>query len=276
MRFHKWNGLGNDFIIIPPGEGGTADLARLAPAWCDRHRGIGADGIVTLEELGGGAFRMRIFNSDGSEAGMCGNATRCVALFLQRLYGMNNCELHTRSTVVKPRVVAAGKVEVDMWLPRFRRGEIPVAGDADAEARELELETVSGTFAAFAVSMGNPHAVVFVGDAENFPVSAVGPRLEKHPLFPDRCNIEFAQIVDRRTIRMRVWERGCGITLACGTGSCATAVAAVERGLVEPEVTLILDGGSLDIAYTPGGHVFMTGPATEVFHGEIQEITDHE
>ena len=271
MKFRKWNGLGNDFIIIPPGEGGNADFSRLAPAWCDRHFGIGADGIVTLDELGGNVFKMRIFNSDGSEAGMCGNATRCVALLLKERCGIDEFELHTKSTVVRPQVVSEGRVKVDMGAPRFRRGEIPVAGDADAEARELELAAAGKTFNAFAVSMGNPHAVIFVADAEKFPVAEFGPQLETHPLFPDRCNIEFAQVIDRGTIRMRVWERGCGITFACGTGGCATAVAAIERGLTDNEVTIILDGGKLDINYTPGGHVFMTGPATEVFHGEIQE-----
>ena len=271
MHFRKWNGLGNDFIIIPPSEGGGADFSHLAPAWCDRHFGIGADGVVTLDELGGNRFRMRIFNSDGSEAGMCGNATRCVALLLKELYGSDEFELHTKSTVVRPQVVSDSKVKVDMGAPRFRRGEIPVAGDAAAEARELELAAEGKNFTAFAVSMGNPHAVIFVADAEKFPVAEIGPQLENHPAFPDRCNIEFAQILDRKTIRMRVWERGCGITFACGTGSCATAVAAIERGLTDNEVTIILDGGELKINYTPGGHVFMTGPATEVFHGEIQE-----
>ena len=273
MKFRKWNGLGNDFIIIAPGEGENSNFSRLAPAWCDRHFGIGADGIVKLRRLDGGAFEMRIFNSDGSEAEMCGNATRCVGLFLKRelLPDVRRFELHTKGGIVRPEVIGDSEVRVDMGAPRFRRGDIPATGDPDAEARDLELAAGTEKFRAFALSMGNPHAVIFVDDAEKFPVREVGPLLETAPLFPRKCNIEFAQVLDRRTIRMRVWERGCGVTLACGTGSCATAVAAIETGRTEERVQLMLDGGELEIQYSPGGHVFMTGSAREVYRGEITE-----
>ena len=271
MKFHKWNGLGNDFIFIAPGEGQDTDFAALAPRWCDRHFGIGADGIVTLRELGGNAFEMRIFNSDGSEAEMCGNATRCAAKLLHRDFRPDvlRFELHTKGGIVRPKVMEDGRVCVDMGAPRFRRGEIPVAGDPEQDARELIIDADGRSFDAFAVSMGNPHAVIFVDDAENFPVTQIGPVLERHAAFPAKCNIEFAQLLDRRTIRMRVWERGCGVTLACGTGSCATAVSAIETGRSEDRVKVILDGGELEISYAPGSHVFMTGAAEEVFTGNI-------
>ena len=164
-----------------------------------------------------------------------------------------------------------GKVRVDMGVPRFRRVDIPVSGDPDADARKLELSAGTENFTAFAVSMGNPHAVIFVDNAEKFPVDKIGPLLEHHPAFPRKCNIEFVQMLDRGNMRMRVWERGCGITLACGTGSCASAVAAVETSRAENLVRVVLDGGELEIEYTPGGHVFMTGSAEEVFRGEIGE-----
>ena len=273
MKFRKWNGLGNDFIIIAPGDGEGTNFARLAPEWCDRHFGIGADGIVVLRELGNAAFEMRIFNSDGSEAEMCGNATRCVGLFLKREFspGTRIFELHTKGGIVRPEVMEDGKVRVDMGVPRFRRVDIPVSGDPDADARKLELSAGTENFTAFAVSMGNPHAVIFVDNAEKFPVDKIGPLLEHHPAFPRKCNIEFVQMLDRGNMRMRVWERGCGITLACGTGSCASAVAAVETSRAENLVRVVLDGGELEIEYTPGGHVFMTGSAEEVFRGEIGE-----
>ncbi len=273
MKFCKWHGLGNDFIIIAPGETHSRDFKQLAPMWCDRHFGIGADGIVTLRELGKYAFEMRIFNSDGTEAEMCGNATRCVGLFLKQYLcpESRNFELHTRGGIVRPEIIGSGKVRVDMGRPRFRRNEIPVAGNETDEARNLTLEIPGHRFSAFAVSMGNPHAVIFVDDVEDFPVALAGPRLESHSAFPHKCNIEFAQVLNRNRVRMRVWERGCGITLACGTGSCATVVAGVESGRTESKVTVMLDGGELEIEYLPGGSVFMTGGAQEVYQGEIQE-----
>jgi len=258
-------------IIAPDEDIENTDFAGLAPKWCDRHFGIGADGIVLLRDLGGEKFEMRIFNSDGSEAEMCGNATRCVALFLKRHHrpDARGFVLHTKGGDVRPEIIGKDRVRVDMGAPRFLRGDIPVAGTADSEARQLELALPDRNFIAFALSMGNPHAVIFVDDAETFPITRIGPQLECHPAFPRKCNIEFAQIVDRSTVRMRVWERGCGVTLACGTGSCATAVAAVETGRTGKRVKILLDGGELNIEYTPGDHVFMAGRADEVYRGEI-------
>lgn len=273
MRFSKWNGLGNDFIFIAPGDGSETDFSNLAVKWCDRHFGIGADGIVTLRELGGHAFEMRIFNSDGSEAEMCGNATRCAALLLKRRFRpeAREFELHTKGGIVRPEVIGDDAVRVDMGVPRFLRGEIPTVGDPSADARRLELKSGDDTFTAFALSMGNPHAVIFVDDAEKFPIMEIGPQLERHPAFPHKCNIEFVQVLDRHALRMRVWERGCGVTLACGTGSCASAVAAIETGRADSRVRVVLDGGELEIQYAPGGHVFMSGRADEVYRGEITE-----
>ena len=252
MKFSKWSGLGNDFVIVESEQG--VDAVR----WCDRKKGIGADGVVIVTPLGGNDFRMRIINSDGSEAAMCGNASRCVAKYI-RAHGLGTGEhfaLHTLSGVVRTELHADGNVTVDMGEPRRFLGSIALEADGN-------------TFAAETVSMGNPHAVIFVDDVGRVPLEKWGPILEHDRQFPDRCNIEFAQMLACDRIRMRVWERGCGVTAACGTGSCATLVAARKIRNAAEKAEIVLDGGSLFIAYNPGGHVFMTGSAYEIFQGEI-------
>jgi diaminopimelate epimerase len=207
-------------------------------------------------------FEMRIFNADGSEAAMCGNATRCVAKYI-RSRGLAKDDstkvfnLHTKSGLVKPALLDDGRVCVDMGLPRNFLGSIKLTAD-------------SFDFTAETVSMGNPHAVIFVDDIEKIQLEKWGSILEVDKQFPDRCNIEFAQVVTPTQIRMRVWERGCGVTMACGTGSCATLVAAQRTGRVGVEADIILDGGVLHIKHEEGGPVLMTGPAEEVFKGEIE------
>ncbi|MCR5379204.1 MAG: diaminopimelate epimerase [Fibrobacter sp.] len=267
MKFSKWTGLGNDFILPEPGEDfdlgdGTAErVMRL----CDRRFGIGGDGVVLVRPLGGLDFEMRIFNADGSEAAMCGNATRCVAKFihdrgLDKVAGMEppsyEYNLHTLSGIVRPKLLEGGLVRVDMGLPREFLGNVA-------------LEACGNKFDAVTVSMGNPHAVIFVDDIENVPLEKWGPVLEHDAQFPDRCNIEFAEVRAPGEIRMRVWERGCGITLACGTGSCATLVAAQKTGRIGKEADIVLDGGVLHDSHVDGESVFMTGPAQEVFRGCI-------
>ena len=255
-KFSKWSGLGNDFIFLEPGE----PLAVSAvPRWCNRRFGIGGDGVVTIRPLGGADFEMRIYNSDGSEAAMCGNATRCAAKFIfARGLGQGPAfRLHTLSGVVTPELLPDGRVRVDMGRPREFLGD-------------LTLTAADRTFSAVTVSMGNPHAVIFTADVAAVPLETWGPRLEHDAHFPDRCNIEFAQVIAPDKIRMRVWERGCGVTSACGTGSCATLVAAQKRGLCGPGADLILDGGVLHIDHAVGEAVFMTGPAREIFTGEIK------
>lgn len=289
INFSKWTGLGNDFVLYEPGqtpEYGAAFTERVIKL-CDRRFGIGADGVVivtpmdkdgclVLGDTGVGAsvgpaaksvpngvdFEMRIFNADGSEAAMCGNATRCVAKYI-RSRGLAKDDstkvfnLHTKSGLVKPALLDDGRVCVDMGLPRNFLGSIKLTAD-------------SFDFTAETVSMGNPHAVIFVDDIEKIQLEKWGSILEVDKQFPDRCNIEFAQVVTPTQIRMRVWERGCGVTMACGTGSSATLVAAQRTGRVGVEADVILDGGVLHIKHEEGGPVLMTGPAEEVFKGEIE------
>ena len=283
MEFSKWTGLGNDFVLLEPGqkvEFGPAfeqEVIRL----CDRRFGIGADGVVivtpmdaegclVIDKAGVGPasksapngvdFEMRIFNADGSEAAMCGNATRCVAKFIVSRGlakpGQKVFNLHTKSGLVKPELLDDGRVCVDMGEPRNFLGTIKLSADCY-------------DFTAETVSMGNPHAVIFVDDIEKIQLEKWGSILEVDKQFPDRCNIEFAQVVAPTQIRMRVWERGCGVTMACGTGSCATLVAAQRTGRVGAEADIVLDGGTLHIKHEEGGPVLMTGPAQEVFRGTI-------
>jgi diaminopimelate epimerase len=265
MNFSKWTGLGNDFVLLEPGESldfGDGFEQRIIKL-CDRRFGIGADGVVTvtpLESNPGVDFEMRIFNADGSEAAMCGNATRCVAKFI-RNRGLAKPEqkvfnLHTKSGLVRPELLDDGRVCVDMGLPRKFLDSIKLTADCY-------------DFTAETVSMGNPHAVIFVDDIEKIQLEAWGRVLECDRQFPDRCNIEFAQVVTPTQIRMRVWERGCGVTMACGTGSCATLVAAQRTGRVGVEADVVLDGGTLHIKHEENGPVLMTGPAAEVFRGVI-------
>jgi len=255
MKFGKWSGLGNDFVIVEAEDASGINAVR----WCDRRKGIGADGVVIVTPLGGDDFGMRIINSDGSEAAMCGNASRCVAKFiLSRGLGTGGkFALHTLSGIVRTEVRADGTVTVDMGQARPFLGSIWLT----AAGRKFSAETVS---------MGNPHAVIFVDDISAVELEKWGPVLEHDAQFPDRCNIEFAQMLGPDRIRMRVWERGCGVTAACGTGSCATLVAAQKCRNAAAEAEIILDGGSLFIRRENAGHVFMTGSADEVFTGEIQ------
>lgn len=285
MNFSKWTGLGNDFVLLEPGESldfGSGFEQRIIKL-CDRRFGIGADGVVlvtpmdgegclVLNGVGGAGpaskavangvdFEMRIFNADGSEAAMCGNATRCVAKFI-RSRGLAKSEdtnvfnLHTKSGLVRPTLLDDGRVCVDMGHPRTFLGSIKLTADCY-------------DFTAETVSMGNPHAVIFVDDIEKIQLEKWGSILEVDKQFPDRCNIEFAQVISPTQIRMRVWERGCGVTMACGTGSCATLVAAQRTGRVGVEADVVLDGGVLHIKHEEDGPVLMTGPAEEVFKGEI-------
>lgn len=274
MKISKWHGLGNDFILTELPKSSTFDVRGIAARLCDRHFGVGADGVVTIRHLSGNAFEMRIYNADGSEPEMCGNATRCVGLYIKRrmLAHGNDFELHTKGGIVRPKVLENGTVRVDMGEPRLRRGEIPVTGDPDSEAREVKLHVGGREFTAFCVSMGNPHAVIFVPDIRTVELETWGPQLECDPQFPRWINVEFAEVRGPQMVRMRVWERGCGVTLACGTGSCATAVAGRLSGRTDSRVTVLLDGGELQVEYSEvDNHVYMTGPAVEVFRGELVE-----
>lgn len=273
MQFTKYTGLGNDFIFLDtPQAQALRDPFRAAQILCDRHHGIGADGLVLLLPSDKADVRMRIINSDGSEAEMCGNASRCVPLHLIRrqLTSKKQITLDTLAGIIRTEIVdeTNGLVRVDMGAPRLMRGEIPMEGPATERAIGVTVHALKRDFTGTAVSMGNPHFVIFVDDMSQVPLEKWGPALENHPIFPRKTNVEFVQVLDTHTVRMRVWERGAGITQACGTGACATAVACVLNHQTEPEITVRLDGGYLQIAWPEQKNVWMTGPAREVFRGE--------
>ena len=274
MKISKWHGLGNDFILTELSKSSSFDIRGAVERLCDRHFGVGADGVVTIRHLSGNAFEMRIYNADGTEPEMCGNATRCVGLYIKRrmLARGDEFELRTKGGIVRPKVLENGTVRVDMGEPRLLRGEIPVAGNPAEQAREVKLRADGRDFTAFCVSMGHPHAVIFVPDIEAVELEKWGPVLECDPQFPKKINVEFVEVRSPGMVRMRVWERSCGITMACGTGSCATAVAGHLSGRTGSCVTVLLDGGELLVEHSAAdNHVYMTGPAVEVFRGELVE-----
>lgn len=281
LKFEKWNGLGNDFVIVNGAEEVIEDYAKAAAEVCDRHFGIGADGLVILLpcDQDGIDFEMRIFNSDGSEAEMCGNATRCIAKYIasNQLSDKKELRILTKAGVIIPALVdmADGSVgvRVNMGKPRLTPPEIPVISETEEMIVAQPITAGEDTFYMTTVSMGNPHCVIFVDDITKIALAEVGPKLETHERFPRKINVEFAEVLDRKHIRMRVWERGAGITLACGTGSCATIVAAVLNDKTERQAEIILDGGTLHLDWAEeDGNVYMTGPATKVFTGIYEKV----
>ena len=274
MKFTKWQGIGNDFVIVNGFEEKIEDYASKAIAVCDRHFGIGADGLVLALPSNIADFRMRIFNSDGSEAEMCGNVTRCFARYVYEngLTKKTELSIETLAGIIKPKLLfengKVSAVRVDMGEPKLKRGLIPMAGDPEAKAIDELLTVGDASYRFTGINMGNPHCVIFMDEVEDLDLKAVGQPIEVHPMFPRKTNVEFVKVIDRQTLRMRVWERGAGITLACGTGTCATAVAAVLNGKTERTVKVHLDGGDLLIEWGENNHVYKTGPAIEVFRGE--------
>lgn len=277
IQFTKMHGAGNDYIYVNTLKYPIADPESLSRLWSDRHKGIGGDGLVLIGPSTDGDFSMRIFNNDGSEARMCGNASRCIGKYLYE-YGLTDkreIKLSTLSgiKVLKLHVDATNHVDsvtVDMDEPRLAvPSQLATTDGSMTEGKVVSTEgkEFTGTF----VSMGNPHFVIFVDDAETFDVDAIGPTLEFASIFPERCNIEFATVRPDGSIRMRVWERGSGITMACGTGACATAVAAALAHRTGRESDIVMDGGTLHIEWCEADNrVLMTGPATRVFDGEIE------
>ena len=281
FKFEKWNGLGNDFVIVNGAEEVIENYSSAAAEVCDRHFGIGADGLVILLhcEQEGIDFEMRIFNSDGSEAEMCGNATRCIAKYIAANQLSDKKELHilTKAGIIIPTRVDMSDgsigVRVNMGKPRLTPSEIPVISETEEMIVAEPITAGEDTFRMTTVSMGNPHCVIFVDDIAKIALSEVGPKLETHERFPRKINVEFAEVLNRKQIRMRVWERGAGITLACGTGSCATIVAAVLNEKTERQAEIILDGGTLHLEWAEkDGNVYMTGPATKVFAGIYEKV----
>ena len=275
MKFVKMHGAGNDYVYIDGFQETISDPAALAVAVSNRNFGIGSDGLILILPSPVADVKMRMFNSDGSEAEMCGNGVRCVAKYAydHGLVRKERMTVETGAGILTLQLFpnAQGRIDrvkVDMGLPRLCRGEIPLTGDPVETAVNLPLTILDQTFAITCVSMGNPHCVIFVEDVENFPVAKYGPLIEHHPLFPRRTNVEFVEVRSRREVRQRTWERGAGETLACGTGASAVMVAGVLTGRTERVIKNVLSGGELEMEWIENGPVFMTGPAVEVFSGE--------
>jgi diaminopimelate epimerase len=276
LPFVKLHGTANDFVYVDARQGFPGDPAALAPRLCDRRRGIGADGLILLlpPTNGEADCRMVIYNADGSRAEMCGNGIRGLAKFVHErgLVQANPLRVETDAGVM--RVSAAldsgrvSRVTVDMGIPEWSGRVIPVA--ADGEVVERALVVGDRTYAVTCLSMGNPHCVVFVDDVAGLALADIGPRFERHPFFPRRVNTEFVRVAGPSRLEMRVWERGAGETLSCGTGACAAAVAAARTGRTGRQVAVALPGGELEIDWRADGHVLMTGDAVEVFEGRVE------
>jgi diaminopimelate epimerase len=276
IEFTKYQGLGNDFILVDNRHQTNPCLTPdQAVKLCDRHFGIGADGVIfTLPGQEGNDYTMRIFNSDGSEPEMCGNGIRCLGRFIADLEGKGSqsvtYKIHTLAGVIIPELLTDGQVRVDMGEPRLRSAEIPTTlGEKDGQVVNQTLTVAGQDYLVTCVSMGNPHCMTYVDNVAAVLLSDIGPQFEHHPAFPQRTNTEFVEIVRSDYVKMRVWERGAGITLACGTGACATVVAGVLTGQNDRVCTVELPGGCLQIEWSAtSNHVYMTGPATIVFQGK--------
>ena len=276
MKFTKMHGCGNDYVYVNGFEEKIEDPASVAIKVSDRHFGIGSDGLIMICPSKVADFRMAMYNADGSEGKMCGNGVRCIAKYvydkgltdktqisIETLGGIKYLDLQVETGAVKT-------VKVDMGEPVLKAEEVPVQFAKEQMIGE-EVSVDGKTYNMTCVSMGNPHAVVWVEDTKGLDLEKIGPNFEHHPMFPERVNTEFVQILSRTEVNMRVWERGSGETLACGTGACATAVACILNDKTEDEVLVHLVGGDLKITYDRDtNHVFMTGPATIVFEGEIE------
>jgi diaminopimelate epimerase len=276
QKFSKYQGLGNDFILIDNRDSDAPSISpQRAIEVCDRHFGVGGDGVIfALPGNGKADYTMRIFNSDGSEPEMCGNGIRCLAKFIATLEGKNGAASYTIDTlagIIRPEILADGRVRVDMGLPRYLAGEIPTTLAAATEkAIDLPMTVGDRQWHVTCVSMGNPHCITFVDNVGNIPLAEIGPSFEHHSTFPQRTNTEFVEVVNRGYLKMRVWERGAGITLACGTGACATVVAGVLTGKTDRLCVVELPGGPLEIEWSAeNDRVYMSGPAELVFQGEL-------
>ncbi len=272
IRFTKMHGLGNDFVVLDAINQAFVPTPAQVRFLADRHFGVGCDQLLVVDKAQrpDADFRYRIFNADGGEVEQCGNGARCFARFVHErgLTPAREIRVETRCGIIAPRLEADGDVTVDMGVPRFAPAEIPFVGDSDAAVQPLQVG--AREIGVSVVSMGNPHAVQVVDDIDAAPVAHDGPLIESHPRFPQRVNAGFMQVAGRHAIRLRVYERGAGETLACGTGACAAVVAGIRRGLLDSPVEVQTRGGMLSIAWAgPGAPVLMTGPATTVFDGEI-------
>jgi diaminopimelate epimerase len=272
IPFRKMNGLGNDFVVLD----GRSRAAKLTPddirRIADRAHGPGCDQVIVLEPSKKADVFMRIFNADGSEVGACGNAARCVAMLLASEQGREEVGIETRAGTLAARVSGPDRIVIDMGTPRFAWDEIPLAEPFHNTKRiELQIGPIDDPVlhSPSVVNVGNPHAIFWVDDVEAYDLGRFGPLLENHPIFPERANISLAQIKSRDRIKLRTWERGAGLTKACGTAACAAAVAAARMGTTDRKVTVELPGGSLLIEWTPDNRILMSGPAELEFEGTL-------
>ena len=273
LSFTKMHGLGNDFVVIDAIRQAVVLSAPQIRFIADRRRGIGCDQVLLVEqaESADADFRYRIFNADGSEVGQCGNGARCFARFVREegLTAKDCIVVETAGGPLTLNLLSDGQVRVNMGIPRLEPVDIPF--DAEQRAVSYPLQVGDETLRISAVSMGNPHAVLLVADADNAPLTRLGPLIERHPRFPQRVNASFMQVMDRTHVRLRVFERGAGETAACGSGACAAVVAGRVQGLLEEQVRVTLPGGDLVVSWRGEGHpVYLTGPATRVYEGQIE------
>jgi diaminopimelate epimerase len=273
MKFTKMHGLGNDYVIVNGFETTVADPGSLSCVISERRTGVGSDGLILIVPSDACDFRMRIFNADGSEAETCGNGIRCVAKYVyeERMTERDEFVIETLAGPTKVWLTVddgtVPLVRCDMGMPKFSRSEIPMLGE-EGEVLEEPLQVGESEYKVTCLSIGNPHAVIFVDDLQLAPVDSIGPQVERHEKFPNRINVEFVEPVDGTNIQMRFWERGSGETLACGSGCCAAAVASARTGRTGRLVSVHLALGHLEIEWGSDGHVYMEGPATRAFDGE--------
>jgi len=273
FAFKKMNGLGNDFVVVDARADGFALLPEAVRAIADRKEGIGCDQLIALEPSTKADVFMRIWNADGGEVAACGNAARCVAALIAQEQGRPNVTIETEDQVLGAAVAGDGQVTIDMGVPRLAWDEIPLA-EPFHDTRHIELQAgpidAPVMHSPAVVNVGNPHALFFVDDTETIDLARIGPMLEHHPLFPERANISLVQVLSPEHLKVRTWERGAGLTRACGTAACASAVAAIRRELTERKVTVTLPGGDLVIEWREAdGHVLMTGPYALDFEGTL-------
>ena len=278
MKITKMHGLGNDFIVFFDEGTIELDVTDMAQRLCDRHTGIGADGLVIVMPSEVADVRMRIINSDGSEAEMCGNGIRCFAKYAydRKIITKDIFTVETLAGIMTPEIIAedgvAKLVKVNMGKPTFTASAIPMAVEAE-KVIDYTIDVDGTSYVVSSVLLGVPHTEVFVDDVKTVLLTVLGPKIEKHPLFPKGTNVNFVQVVNENTVKVRTWERGAGATLACGTGSCASAVMAHEKELTGRSVDVELYLGTLHIDYDEDGTVYMTGPATEVFTLDLENVT---
>ena len=278
MKITKMHGLGNDFIVFFDEGTIELDVTDMAQRLCDRHTGIGADGLVIVMPSEVADVRMRIINSDGSEAEMCGNGIRCFAKYAydRKIITKDIFTVETLAGIMTPEIIAedgvAKLVKVNMGKPTFTASAIPMAVEAE-KVIDYTIDVDGTSYVVSSVLLGVPHTEVFVEDVTTVPLTALGPKIEKHPLFPKGTNVNFVQVVDENTVKVRTWERGAGATLACGTGSCSSAVMAHEKGLTGRSIDVELYLCTLHIDYDEEGTVYMTGPAAEVFTLDLENVT---